>query len=266
MNLRVSTKGAGAALNSNSSASTLVFGRIWTPLSATVVAPAWSGDLQYAYLTVGSPAALALPKFYLDDVDIREATIGRYFHRRVLSPSLNPFGAGTNSQGIYWIDCQNNSLIIDRSRILGTLLVVNPGPGSCVTGPVQWSPAVPGYPVLLVDADFKVAASNQVLSELDNGVNYNPVGAAHDTLSQDADLNDIYLSEIRGLVAVADGFSFQNSPLVRGQIIVGGDVSNSSGSLTVEYEPNSLLNPPPGFLAPYQYIHRPGSEQKTLAP
>jgi hypothetical protein len=79
-------------------------------------------------------------------------------------------GAPTNAQGIYWIDCAGNKLVIERSRIVGTLLVTNPGAGSCINnGPINWTPAVAGYPALLVDADiatdanFSIRATNRVL-------------------------------------------------------------------------------------------------------
>ena len=53
-------------------------------------------------------------------------------------------------------------------------------------------PRGPGYPSLLVDADtasnanFNIYATNRVLSEKENGTNYNPVGAPHDEFGQDA--------------------------------------------------------------------------------
>ena len=163
-------------------------------------------------------------------------------------------------------------MIIERSRILGTLLVINPGANSCVSnGPISWSPAVAGYPALLVDADtaadadFTINATNRALSEKENGVNFNPAGAAHDEFGQDADTNDIYRSAIRGLIAVRDDLPYQNRALVRGQVIVGDDLTNSSGELEVEYLPDSLLNPPPGF-SPLTPIRRPASVQKAVLP
>jgi hypothetical protein len=156
---------------------------------------------------------------------------------------------------------------------LGTLLLINPGPGSCIAnGPIHWSPAGANYPALLIDAttpenaDFAINATNRALSEKENGVNYNPVGASHDEFGQDADTNDIYRSTIRGLIAVRDDLTYQNRALVRGQVLVGDEINNSSGELEVEYLQDALLNPPPGFTAPYTYVRRPGSVQKAVAP
>jgi hypothetical protein len=139
-------------------------------------------------------------------------------------------------------------------------------------GPISWQPAVAGYPALLVDAsspdnaDFNINATNRALSETENGINYNPSGAAHDEFGQDSDTNDIYRSSIRGLIAVRDDLTFQNRALVRGGVIVGDDLSSNTGEMEVEYLPDSLLNPPPGFTAPYSYFRREASLQKAVAP
>jgi hypothetical protein len=240
----------------------------WRQLSATLTAPSWSGNLEYAFIKIAGADSGNTADFYLDDLVIREALTGRLIYRKVLGPGPGQntlySGAPTNAQGIYWIDCGGNRLVISRSRILGTLLVINPGPNSCVaSGPISWSPAVPGYPALLVDADnaveadFGIYATNRVLSETENGVDYNLDGTTG---------NYIYPSEIRGLIAIRDDLTYSNRPLIRGQILVGDDIKDSSGELEVEFLPDSLLNPPPGFLAPYSYLRRPASARKVVLP
>jgi hypothetical protein len=156
---------------------------------------------------------------------------------------------------------------------VGTLLLVNPGPNSGIAdGPIHWTPEVAGYPALLIDAadpstsQFSIRSTNRVLSEAEQIANFNPVGAAHEQLGEDADINDIYQSAIRGMVAVEGDFVFQNRPLLLGQLLVGGSIVNSTGELDVEYQADSLLNPPPGFLAPYAHARRPGSSQKSVLP
>jgi len=271
--VKLATKGTGAVQTSVSSAIILASDS-WQEVDVTLTAPAWSGELEYARVTIDTEHTLGSTNdFYIDNLDIREVATGKFIYRQVLSPGLNPFGGQTNSQGIYWINCNGNKVVIERSRILGTLLLVNPGANSCIgNGPISWSPAVAGYPALLVDADsaadadFSINATNRALSEKENGTNYNPAGASHEDFGQDSDTNDIYRSAIRGLVAVRDDLTFQNRALVRGQVIVGDDMANSSGELEVEYLPDSLLNPPPGFTAPYTYIRRSASAQKAVAP
>ncbi len=273
-NLSLTTKGSGAAAAQESVGPNFVLSsKTWTMVSATLTVPAWTGSLEYAFVKVGGPSASTIQKFYLDDFSIRDAATGRFIYRQLLSPSINPFGGPTNPQGIYWIDCNGNPLIIERSRILGTLLVVNPGAGSRIgDGPNHWSPAVPGYPALLVDAndpstaDFSLRATSRPLVEKDNAVNLNPVGSPHEIFGQESKLDDSYTSEISGLVAVRGDLDFQNTPLIRGQVIVGGRIANSSGTLEVEYQPDSVLTPPPGFSAPDSYLPRPGSTKKAILP
>jgi len=241
-------------------------------ISATITSPNWTGNLEYAFVKISGSDTLLAMDFYFDDFSIKEVASGKYMFRNVLGPGLNPFGNTTNSEGVYWLSCGNNKIIIDRMRIVGTLLLVNPGPGSCVTyGPINWKPYVAGYPTLLVDsdtgtnADFTIYATNRALSEKENGVNYNPAGVPHDELGTDSDLNDIYRSAIHGLVAVRHDLTYQSRSLIRGQLIVGNNITSSSGELEIEYQPDSLLNPPPGFWS-YIYTRRINSTQKVVLP
>ncbi len=269
----------GSIVQFNSGPGVLAIVGNWVDVSATITAPSWSGNLEYAFVKIAGANALSTADFWLDDFTIRENTAGSFIYRQVLSPTLNPFGTQqTNSQGIYWINCNNSKLIIERSRILGTLLIVNPGTGSCINnGPIYWSPAVAGYPALLVDADtasnanFNIYATNRVLSEKENATNYNPVGHPHDEFGQDSVgqpgyMTNIYRSSIKGLIAVRNNLTYQNRALVRGEILVGGTISNSSGELEIDYQPDALLNPPPGFTTPYSYYRRTNSLQKAVSP
>jgi len=251
---------------------TNVLSLIWAKPTATITAGNWSGNLEYAFVKVAGDSDND-SDFYLDDFYIRETTSGRFIYRQVLGPGVDTIDSTRlNSQGIYWINCNGNKLVIERSRIKGTLLVVNPGAGSCITGPIRWSPAVTGYPSLLVDADsaanadFTIGATNQSLGETENSVNYNPSGASSDDFGQDTDLLDIYPSEMQGLVVVEDDLTFQNNALVRGQVITGGDVTATSGALEVVYRPDALFSPPPGFTAPSSVVGRPVSIRKAVLP
>jgi hypothetical protein len=110
-----------------------------------------------------------------------------------------------------------------------------------------------------------------MLSEDENQVNFNPAGASYEfnnavCSATDTAANDIYPSEIRGLVVIRNNLTFQNRPVIRGQLVVGNDISSSSGELEVEYQSDALLNPPPGFLDPYAYIRRPTSARKVVLP
>jgi hypothetical protein len=244
-----------------------------TPFALTL--PNWTGELRSAFLIVNSDDSSGnSSNFYLDNVQMYETSAtGRTIYRTVLGPGVNPFGGTTNSQGLYWINCGGTKVVISNARIKGTLLLVNPGTGSTIgPGPVHWSPAVAGYPALLVDADvastadITIATGNHALGETENCINFNPSGASSDLFGQDTDEFDIYPSEIQGLVVVRDDLTFQNNALVRGQVITGDDVRATSGGLEVVYRPDALFNPPPGFTATPTVVGRPDSMRKAVLP
>ena len=106
---------------------------------------------------------------------------------------------------------------------------MNPGPGSGISdGPINWTPAVAGYPALLVDASdpstaqFSISSTHRVLSEFEQQVDFNPVAAPHEQFPSDGTRTNIYPSVIRGLVAVEGNVGFQNRPFVGGEFVVGG--------------------------------------------
>jgi hypothetical protein len=244
----------------------------WAKISATVRAQAWSGDLEYAFIKIGGSDSTNVGDFYIDDFYIREVTTGAYIYRKAIGPGLNPFGP-TNAQGLYWVDCGGNKIVIERSRIKGSLLIINPGSGSMIgAGPIHMSPAKPGYPSLLVhadtpaNADFTIAATNRALSEAEEGFNFNPTGVSHESLGTDGDTYDTYPSEIQGLVLVEDDLTTQNSPLIRGSVITGDDVTTSGGSLEVDYRPDALYSPPPGLTGTNKQVSRPRSVRKVVLP
>lgn len=242
----------------------------WRKLTATITAPAWSGDLEYAYIKVAGADTYNTGDFYLDDVSIREVSTGRFLYKQAIGPGNNPYGA-ENADGLYWINCGGNRIVIERSRICGTLLLVNPGAGSVIgPGAVSFSPARPGYPALLVDADsaasadINLAMSNRMLSEAEDSVNYNLAGVPHGSLGTDSDFNDTFPSEIQGLVVVESDVAFQNNVLVHGSVIAGGNVTSTGGSLEVNYRPDALYAPPPGFTGAWKAITRPLSARKVV--
>jgi hypothetical protein len=268
--ISVYTKGTGNSSPQINYVDVNATGLQWTKISGNIVATPWANNLEYAYIKFACTDSNV--DFYLDDVTIRETTTGRIIYQKALGPGINPFGGTTNSEGIYKIDCSGQKLIIERSRIVGTLLLINPGAGSCINnGPINWTPAVAGYPALLVDADtpttadFSILATNRALSEKENGINYNPSGAPSDEFGIDSDTNEIYRSQIKGLIAIRHDLAYANRSLTSGQIIVGNNIANSSGELEIDYQPDSLLNPPPGFYS-YSYSRRATSTQKVVLP
>ena len=247
----------------------------WHSLSATLTLPNWSGDLKSAFVIVNS-----------DDTAGSSHWLLRRQHGNVRNLGDGTVhlshGPRTGRQSVWRVD-QFPGAVLDRLRQQqaddrqctdqGHAVGRQSGAGSSVgPGPVRWSPVVAGYPALLVDADtaanadIVIAASNRPLNETENAVNYNPSGASSDDFGQDTDLLDIYPSEIQGLVVVEDDITFQNNALVHGQMIAGGDVTATSGTLEVVYRPDALFSPPPGFTAPSSVVGRPVSIRKAVLP
>jgi hypothetical protein len=269
--LRTKTLGNPAAAPVSQVATESLPGSGWLKLSATITSNDWSGELDYAWITVACDDVWTgiiilggwdQPDFYMDDFLIKESTIGRFIYKQAI-----------DANGIYWIDCQNQNLYIERSRLRGTLLVLNPGPNSRIDyGPINWKPHIPGYPALLVNGNFSIRATNQLLNEVGDDFNYNPSGppAFPYNGSADGDKLDQYPSEIHGMVVVSGNLTYKYTPQIKGRVLVGGNggAAVNLGTPTVTYLPDSLLNPPPplgGFYS-YRYDRRPASTRKAVLP
>jgi len=166
---------------------------------------------------------------------------------RLISPASNPFGE-TNPEGIYVIDCQGQDFSISLSRIVGTLVILNPGSNSKITGENTWDPAVANYPALLVDGhmefDMQGLFNNSNLIESMLTPNYNPAHTPYQGVSNTTK-TDSYPSEIRGLVYVAGIMHITDGSYFAGSVICGGLLLDDNA--TFNYSSTFLNFPPPGF-------------------
>lgn len=268
------TKGTQDSGNWIYSSTTYVSRNAWRYVTVTMTSPGWSGDLEMSFIKIRNASGTGEPDFYIDDITIKESILssqGRFFYRQLLSPNHNPFSVSTNPEGIYIIDCAGLNLFIERSRILGTLVLKNPGSGTQIrSGPIHCSPAVPGYPAIIVykttlgTNNLAIGATRAGLSEADNGVNFNPAGAGYDSLGEDADMNDTLPSEIRGLVIVGGDISFSGDTLIRGAVLGNDDLLESHGTLRIDHDPTVLHNPPPGFDSEIEMISPAGATNKGV--
>jgi hypothetical protein len=239
----------------------------WNTVSATITTPNWASEPANVYLVINSDHTAGLNRdFYIDNLHVYENVGGRLLYQQALGPS------GANTNGIYWIDCGGGQLMIERTRILGTLVVLNAGAGSAISnGPVNFAPVTSGYPALLVDGDFAIRATNRALNEAasgETGTNFNPTGIAYEfnnalCSNTDTSANDVYPSEIQGLVAVSGNLTFANSPRIRGQVIAGGTIT---GAPSMEQRLDAVFNPPPEFTGTPTYERRPSSARKSVVP
>lgn len=184
----------------------------------------------------------------------------------VLSPSSNPYGA-INSDGIYVLDCQNYAVAISDCRIVGTLILLNPGSGTTISDSVHWTPARSNFPCLLVSGNITLSLSSSSLSENSENVNFNPPGTPHPFSSgaADTDQSDSYPSVIDGMIYASGNVSISGSNTID-MIIAGGTLTmNVLSSLTLRDEPAYAADPPPGFYT-VKMSPRPGSWAYVVDP
>jgi len=179
----------------------------------------------------------------------------------LLSPASNPFGFQTNDEGIYVIDCQGQDISIRDSRIVGTLVLVDPGSSSAVEGAVLWQPAVVNYPVLLVDGSMTLRITTDPLVEWVQGTNFNPPRTPYEG-SEDSDYMDTYPSVIQGLVYIGGEAATDNHVTIEG-VMIAAEALNATGTLELTYQDTYYQNPPPGFLGPVMMRVAWGSYQQV---
>lgn len=256
----------GGAINATSSTITPAGATIATNLSITSVLATIRPNVEAGVSIIGtgffgttttSAAARVLPNSSVFDSYVASGTaisIGSLplvsfkptIQKVVLSPASNPYGP-TNANGVYVIDCQGQSLVITNCRIAGTLVLLNPGLSTAVSGSVRWFPAVSNYPCLLVNGSISLQMSSSNLSESTLSTNFNPPGTpyGYPAGSTDTDTSDSYPSSISGLVYASGNVSTSNAPTV-GVLIVKGTLT-VGGTLTLAYDNNPYNSPPPGF-------------------
>ncbi len=235
-----------------------------------------SGDVSGT--SVSGAATRTLPgsdvfDFYLDngtqiDVDALPGSGANtpVIENLVLAPTVNPFGGGTNPLGIYVVDCGFKTLTVRNCRIVGTLVVLNPGSASGVSGSVHWEPAAPNYPALLVAGSFRIGHDVDALSESTHATNFNPAGVPYHG-SFDGDTSDTYPSHLRGIVYTSDTLVLPfGSPTAK---IVGCAVTQSviaTSPTEFCFSDVHLNDPPPGFRSGPKMAISPTSWHRDVAP
>ena len=196
---------------------------------STTVTPTWSGRLISAQLKVRTNGAgsAGTQDFLVDNVSMRitSAPSGKAIYRTVVSTGTNPFSVTSNSNGIYVLDCGGNDVTISDCMIVGTLVLRNTGTVRIGNGPVQWRPARPGLPALIVDGDVVLSFSRFGLTERELNVNLNPSSTADENGSTDSSMNDTYLPEIRGLIFASGDVTLAGDLRINGTVISGDDMT-----------------------------------------
>jgi hypothetical protein len=189
----------------------------------------------------------------------------RMIEKAIVSPASTPWGR-TNSAGIYVIDCGGQNLEIKNSRIVGTLVILNPGTSCVTSSAVHWDAKVSNLPALLVDGAFQIGHSQPNLKESDLSTNFNPSGTPFEE-NADNDTTDDYASEINGLVyttgqlTVLAAFSRTR---VNGSTICGS--SSCVSAATFNHKSVFTNYPPPGFASGSAMEVIPGTWRRDVLP
>lgn len=182
--------------------------------------------------------------------------------KTVLSPSSNLLGV-LNPKGIYVIDAQGGSVEIKECRIIGTVVVLNASQVS-IKDRVNWEPAYPNFPALLVQGPLEIRLSHERLREAELGVNLNPLLTPYQGQT-DLFADDEYPSAIAGIIyctgsLVLNGGNNALAPKFEGVVIAGGSCRiEREASVSLKYDPTLVDNPPPGFGAGNPKAIVPGS-------
>lgn len=183
---------------------------------------------------------------------------------QLLSAANNPYGTGqTNPEGIYIIDMKGGLLWVQKTRIVGTLVVLNPSRVEVYTD-VNWEPAVANYPAMLVDGPlvFQIEADTTFN---ENSLNLNPPGTPYEGV-EDNDQDDSYPSLVKGIV-----YGTGNVNIVWGQtavngVVIAGNTINVNADLELIYNSLYLTNPPPGFAGGPEMEISSGSWRRAASP
>jgi hypothetical protein len=147
----------------------------------------------------------------------------------LLSPTANPYGM-LNQRGIYVLDCGGRTLNLSEIRIVGTLIIVDPGVGSMISGGMLGEAAVPGMPSLVVVGSLFLNGSAARLIE--GTANFNPQGTPYPYVggTVDSDLIDQRICGFDAPVIVTGSLSIAGSLrcsglVVAGDCAIGGNVS-----------------------------------------
>jgi hypothetical protein len=252
---------------------TAVLQNTWTNLQTAnnaPLVPTWTGSITRATVSVSSDSTNK--DYFIDGVSFKDTTYqgGSYvMEGKLLSPTSNPYGS-PNANGIYILNCSGKQVVINNCRIIGTLVMMNPGNNCTIKGSTVMEAAAANFPALLVnstngDNGITISLSSSALSEANMGVNFNPTGnpypyQAGTGTNVNATTTDTYTSGITGLVYSVSDLTIDTGTTITGVVISNGKINFNATSETLHYNSLYLNNPPPGFtLGTIQMAPVPGT-------
>ena len=177
----------------------------------------------------------------------------------VLGPNYNPLGGGTSPQGIYVINCAGRNLDIRNCRIVGTLILLDPGSGSFISKSNSFELRC-GQPTLLIRGSMRVSMDSSDLRESQNGVNYNPASVPHRG-NANTSTSDSYASVLSGVSYATGNLTLDTGTTISGVIIAKGSISLSD-RVTLRHSP--VTTPIEGFDMVQQFTVQPGSVRRVI--
>ena len=154
-------------------------------------------------------------------------------------------------------------LTISGSMIVGTLIVQNAGTVHVGSGPVQWRPAKPGLPALVVDGNVTLSFSRFALNERELNVNLNPSGTPDELGSTDTSMNDFYMPEIRGLIFASGDVLIEGDVVLNGTVMAGDDLTLRQ-RVTINRTPNLQTVPRTSTHSMQSFIRESGSMTRSF--
>jgi hypothetical protein len=189
--------------------------------------------------------------YNIDDPTLTDITYPdncRVFERTALTPTLNPYGTASGT-GNYRFECGEQNVAFGYGRIVGTVILSNPGSLSGIYGPMDWQPKLSTLPAILSTGKLTIDQTALALNESDINANLNASGAPNPYVggNSDNDNTDSYASMIRGLVYCADDLAIPGVLRSNGVVVSGGNVSAIGGDIVVTYDRSIAEDPPAGF-------------------
>ncbi len=167
--------------------------------------------------------------------------------RILLSPTKNPYGS-TNPDGLYKMNCANQKVVIKQCRIVGTLFLINPRSDSRIEISINWKPARPDYPALIIEGPCLEIITYQDLKEYEIGyVDLNLPGES----GYGSALNT-FSNEINGLVYSTGNLILEQTIQIKGSLIALGEIDLRDYSRCI-YNASVYDNAPVMFHMPSLY-------------
>lgn len=180
--------------------------------------------------------------------------------RALIAPGGSSVALPPSALGVWVIECAGADIVIRDSRIVGTLVLVDPGKNSRLEGSLAWEPAQPDLPALVVIGDLVAQLSGQDLSESSAARNFNPNGAPYRGVTNTTSV-DAYPAVIEGAVFVSGGFTSMGALAVDGPLMIVGQASISGGPVMLR---RGVVPTPLGFDRVSGWTMRPGSYRRVV--